>query len=169
MSVCSLENVTLKLTQAYWFTCWSQCNALFPYALISDTEWKKTLNCYAFLLHPYFLHFKVNICSQVTQQNSHSSHICGFFFSTSEGLDSHQGLPLCPTLGAPPPQWMYLIPLHYSRLAPIHIQQSVANWAASLYKCRDVPSQPNEKKYRELKTSCREMFHCSMKFRFWIE
>lgn len=73
------------------------------------------------------------------------------FFYISEALDSHQRLALWPTLGAPPPQWMYLIPIHYSRLAPIHIQQSVVNWAASLYNCRDVPSQPNEKKYSESK------------------
>lgn len=87
----------------------------------------------------------LNVCVQVTVQTSHSCHIGDiyiYFFNISEALDSHQRSPPRPTSGAPPPQRMCWILIHYSRLEPIHIQQSEVNWAASLYNCRDTPSQP---------------------------
>lgn len=108
----------------------------FP-ALSTSTNSPPALRQTANIKHSFCLispSLPLNVCVQVTVQTSHSCHIGDFFFfqfliffNISEALDSHQRSPPRPTSGAPAPQRMCCILIHYSRLEPIHIQQSEGN------------------------------------------
>lgn len=112
----------------------------------------------AFLyIHPGLLISIILLLRHLGDKNSHSSHICDLFLTYLK-------------------LWLHIKDYHCARQWELQrhsecvwfqyiiqdsllyiFPQSEVNWAASLYDCRDVPSQPKWKKYRQSETSCSQM------------
>lgn len=94
-------------------------------------------------------------------------HSCDItILNISEALDSHQRLPPCLTMGAPPRECTYLIPIHYSRLSPIHIHHILlVKWAASPRNCRDVFQST---KWRKMQAIGEKLLRTVKRWNIWL-